>query len=248
MVRRKDAYVLVVLLATLLVVLVSLDIFGLGGTARYALDAGLLMAWIFGWILAISTTSRQLPQEETRGTIFTLLAKPVTRFDLVLGKFIGSWTIACAATASFYLLVAAVTVARGGHVDVEALLQGFLLHAAALGVMCGIALLFSARLHGDAAAALSFVVTAASFLVVPRVPEFMVGHGGAGALGLMLVYHVLPHFEVFDMRVRIVHDFGPADWGMVGLALAYGAVLMACLVLLAWLAVRRKRFSRSALG
>ncbi|MBM4143145.1 MAG: hypothetical protein FJ225_06100 [Lentisphaerae bacterium] len=244
-IRRKDVYVLLVLLGTLLAVVLSLNVFGLGGTSRYALDVGLLLAWVFGWILAVTVASRQLPDEEERGTVFTLLAKPVTRFDLVMGKYAGSWSVVAAATASFYLLAAGVTAARGGRVDFAALLQAVLLHAVALGVMCGLGLWFSARLHGDAAAALAFVVTAAAFLVVPRAPEFMTRQTGLAAAGLMLLYHLLPHFEVFDMRRRVVHDFGPAAWTDVGLIAAYGFALCACLALLAWTAFRRRRFSRS---
>lgn len=247
-IRRKDVYVLLVLLGTLLVTLVSLDVFGLGGVTRYVTDIGLLMAWVFAWILAVSVSSRQLPQEESRGTVFSLLAKPVGRLDVVLGKWLGSWGIVSACTLLFYALVAVVVVVKGGRVNPAALLQGYVLHVVALGVISAIALAFSTRMNHDAAASISYVVTGAAFLVVPRIPEFMAQEPGFRGGFLMFLYHLLPHFEVFDMRKRIVQDYGPADGRVVTLVALYGIVLMALVVLLAWLAYRRKRFSRTQIG
>ncbi len=99
MLRKKDIYVLFILLAALLVAMISLDVYGLGQVSGYVKEIGLLGAWILGWILAINTSVRQLPQEENRGTVFPLLAKPVSRFELVLGKWLGAWVVVCAATA-----------------------------------------------------------------------------------------------------------------------------------------------------
>ncbi|MBU1694112.1 MAG: ABC transporter permease subunit, partial [Verrucomicrobia bacterium] len=92
MLRRKDLYVMAILLLTLLFVLMSLNLFGLGAVIRYILDVGLLLAWLFSLVLVVGLAARQLPREESRGTIFPLLAKPVTRGELLLGKWLGSWT------------------------------------------------------------------------------------------------------------------------------------------------------------
>lgn len=247
-IRRKDVYVLLILLGALLVSLVSLDIFGLGGVVRYVTDVGLLMAWIFGWILAISVSSRQLPQEESRGTIFSLLAKPIGRFEVVVGKWLGSWGIVCASTALFYLLVAGIVLVKGGRIHPVSLLQGYLLHSFALGIMSAVAVAFSTRMNKDAAASISYVLTGAAFVVVPRIPEFMAWESGLRGGILMFLYNLMPHFEVFDMRKRIVHDYGPAEWRIIALVAAYGVALMALFVLMAWLAYRKKLFSREGLA
>lgn len=247
-VRRKDAYVLLILMGALLVTLVSLDVFGLGGVVRYVADVGLLMAWLFSWVLAVTVSSRQLPREETRGTVFPLLAKPVSRIELILGKWLGSWSIVTLATLGFYALVVVIVAAKGGRLSAAALLQGFVLHACALAVIAAIGLVFSARMNNDAAASMTFVLTAASFAVVPRVPEFMTHESGFAAGMLMFLYNLMPHFEVFDLRKRIVHDYGPASWRTFLLVVLYALLVTAAFVALAWVAYRRKRFTRSALG
>ena len=176
-IRRKDIYVLLILLGALLTIVVSLDIFGLGGVVRYVTDIGLTMIWLFGWILAISVSSRQLPQEESRGTIFSLLAKPVTRFEVVAGKWLGSWGIVCVATMMFYLLVTGVVLLKGGEIHPVSLLQGCILHSVALGIISAVAIAFSTRMHKDAATSISYVFTGAAFLIVPRIPELIVPPG-----------------------------------------------------------------------
>src|SRR3989339_2045007 len=100
-IRKKDIYVLLILLSTLLLALVSLNVFGLGGTVRYVKDLGLLAAWFFSWILAVNLSSRELPGEETNGTVFPLLAKPITRAELIAGKWLGTWTATTVATIGF---------------------------------------------------------------------------------------------------------------------------------------------------
>jgi len=247
MVRRKDVYVLLILLGTLLFTLVSLDTFGLGGAVRYVKDLGLLMSWLFSWILAVNLSSRELPTEETNGTIFQLLAKPITRAELISGKWLGTWTVTSASTMVFYFLVIAVVKARGGTFEPISLFQSFVLHCTALSVICAIAMFFSTQMNYDAAATISFVVTGAAFLVVPRVPEFMAREHGLSANALLLLYSLLPHFEVFDMRKRLVHDFGPANWKIFLTVVCYGLVLSMLFLLLAWLAYRNKRFSRGKL-
>lgn len=246
--RRKDAYVLLILLGAILVVLVSLNIFGLGETTAYIKDIGLLMAWFFAWILAVTVASRELPQEETNGTIFNLLAKPVTRFDVIAGKWLGCWSVVVFSTLLFYLLVILVTVGKGGTFDTVTMIQGFSNHTGLLAIICAIALAFSTRLNHDAAATMTYVVTTVSFFVVPRVPEFMMRETGFTAGFLMFIYNLFPHFEVLDFRRRMVHGYDPADWIIFGMELCYALVITAIFLVLAWLAYRNKRFTRDSLG
>ncbi len=245
--RKKDLYVLLVLLSVLLITLVSLNIFGLGGMTRYIKDIGLLLAWIFGLVLAIHISSRELPQEETSGTIFPLLARPITHAEIIIGKWLGTWSIVVVATLCFYILVTGVTIGMGGAINVLATVQGFILHATLLGVISAIALAFSTRLNSDAAATLSFVICGVSFLVVPRIPNLPVHQQGFSGNALLFLYNILPHFEIFDMRKRIVHDYGPMPTTVCALVVLYGIVLIALTLFVAFLLYRKKRFSRGAI-
>jgi ABC-type transport system involved in multi-copper enzyme maturation permease subunit len=247
-IRRKDVYVLLILMGSLLAALASLNVLGLGGVVVYVMHIGLFMAWLFSWILAVNVSARELPQEESRGTIFPLLAKPITRQELVLGKWIGAWSVVTSATFFFYALVIAVVLVRGGYAQPVALGQGFVLHSVAIGITAAVAVALSTRMNHDAAASTAYVLTAAAFLIVPRIPSFLANEIGMRASMLMLLYNILPHFEVFDMRRRISFDYGPTDWKTFFLIIAYGLALIVFLLTLAWLAYRRKHFVRGALA
>jgi ABC-type transport system involved in multi-copper enzyme maturation permease subunit len=248
MLRRKDVYVLFVLLAALLAALVSLDVFGLGSAVGYVTGVGLLAAWVLGWILVVSVSTRLLPQEETRGTVYALLAKPVSRLEVLAGKWLGAWAVSVAATLAFYLVVWGVVAWRGGRLEGVTLAQAVLLHAGALGVLAAIGLAFSTRMAADAAATLTYVLTGAAFLVVPRVPAMVMHTRGLDGTLLLALYYALPHLELFDLRRRLVHDWGPAPWTVVLLVLVYGLVVTALVLILGWLGYRRKRFSRETLA
>lgn len=244
MLRRKDVYVLLVLLLAFLIILMSLDIFGLGEVTTYVKDIGLLLAWLFAWILAVNVSARQLPQEEKQGTIFPLLAKPVGRGQVVLGKWLGAWSVASAATVVFYAILALIVAARGGRFGWLELAQGMALHFFLLGIIAALGIALSTRMHYDAAVSLTYLATLAAFLLLPRVPTLMLHAQGARRTGLLIVYYALPHLELFDMRRRLVYEWGPADSGTVAMVLVYGAMVTAMFLLLAWIGYRRKRLVR----
>ncbi len=247
MLRRKDLYVLVVLLVALLGCLLSIDVFGFAGASGYVADVGLLLSWLLSWILAVTVSARQLPQEEARGTVYVLLSKPVTRFEVILGKWLGAFGTAAGATLLFYILTLAVAAARGGRIEVAVAAQAFVLHAAALGAVSALAMALSVRLNKDAALTMTFVVTASAWMIVPRIPEFLAGGPAGSSAGLWIAYYILPHFELFDMRRRIVHGFGPLGAADVVAVLAYGAVLSGLFLLLAWMGYRHKHFARGSM-
>lgn len=242
--RRKDVYVLLILLGVMLLTLVSLNIFGLGGAVGYVKDAGILLAWVFSAILSVTAGSRALPQEESRGTIYPLLAKPLTRWELIAGKWLGTWTLTSAALVLFYGLVLAVVTAKGGAFAPVTFCQGIALHVVALAILCAAALLFATRLNPDAASTLSYVSAATAFLVLPHVPELLVRERGLTADILLALYYMLPRAELFDLRRRMVHGYDSIPWHVFATIVAYGAIYVCIFLVFAWLAYRHKRFSR----
>src|SRR5437867_1505677 len=85
--RRKDFYVLFVVTAILTLVMGSVNFFDEAKIVRYVKDICLLLIWISSLVIAIGTAVRQIPAERESRTIFPLLAKPVTRGEVIVGKF-----------------------------------------------------------------------------------------------------------------------------------------------------------------
>jgi ABC-type transport system involved in multi-copper enzyme maturation permease subunit len=248
MLRRKDVYILLILLAALLGYLLSLEFFGSTAAVRYIWEVGLLLAWLFSWILTISLVSRQIPNEERTGTVFPLLSKPVSRNELLIGKWFGGWTAASVATAAFYGAVTGVVLLRGGDIEPITLVQGFVLHAAMLAILAALSLALSTFLTREAALTLSYIAAVVCFLFVPRVAEMLVYAEGPARVFVSGLYYGLPHFELFDMRRRMVHGWGAAPWSVVAGVLLYAVVWTAGLLFASAAVYRNKSLRRDLLG
>jgi len=244
MLRRKDFYVLLILLGALLFSLMSINIFGLGSTMRYMVDSGLLLAWLFSVILAVTLSGRQLPAEEQKGTIYALLAKPVTRWQLLAGKALGAWAAVSVATVLFYILLLATLALKGWSVNMTALLQALVLHIAALAIVVSLTLAFSTRMTFGAAASLAYLVLGAGFVFVPQIPALSVYADALSAKAMLALYYALPHFELFDLRQCVVHNWPALSAGVLFGVLSYGMLMVAIFMLLAWIGYRKKRFRR----
>jgi len=246
-VRRKDVYVAMILIAALLAALLSFNAFGLGGSSRYAADLVLLLTWVCTVILAVGVSCRQLPGEEDRRTIFTLLAKPITRAELIAGKWLGAWMVMTAALAAFYLTGLIALKAKGSAFDAAAMAQAWVLHAVFLGALMALGVAFSTRLTVGAASAMTYIIAAAALALNPRIPEFLASARSASGVVLLVLYYLIPHFELFDMRLRVVHEWGTLSTAVFLTVVAYGLTLATTFLGLAWLGYRRKRFERGAL-
>ncbi|MBI2441392.1 MAG: ABC transporter permease subunit [Lentisphaerae bacterium] len=247
MIRRKDFYVLFILLAAFLAILMALDLFGLSQAVTYLKEIGLLLTWIGAWILAVSISARQLPQEERSLTIFPLLAKPVSRVQVLLGKWLGAWAAVGAATLVFYALLTGMVVLRGGTFDTLVLGQAWLLHLGFLGIVTALAIAFSTCCNADAASVLTYLITLGAWLILPRVPDLVLKVSGPTQAGLMALYYALPHLELFDLRRRLVYAWEPASSATVLLILIYGLLMAAIFLTLGALAYRNKRFTHGAM-
>src|SRR5882724_6621541 len=107
--RRKDFYVLFVMTAVITLLMGSVRFFGDDKIVRYLKDICLLLIWASELVIAIATTARQIPAERENRTIFPLLAKPVTRWHVILGKFAGCWLACGLALVVFYLFFGVIS-------------------------------------------------------------------------------------------------------------------------------------------
>src|SRR5437764_451800 len=82
LIRRKDAYVLLILTALITLIMGSVNLFHDHNVVRYLKEVCLLLIWVCSLVIAITTAARQIPMERESRTIFPLLAKPVTRTQM----------------------------------------------------------------------------------------------------------------------------------------------------------------------
>jgi hypothetical protein len=71
--RRKDFYVLFILIALICLVMASVNIFNDDKIIRYLKELCLLLIWISSLVIAITTAARQIPAERENRTLLPLL-------------------------------------------------------------------------------------------------------------------------------------------------------------------------------
>jgi len=141
--RRKDLYVLFVLTAVITLAAGSMEFFHDPNIVRYVKDLCMLLIWVSALLITITMAARQIPAERESRTIFPLLAKPVTRGQVILGKFLGCWLASGTALAVFYLFFAVITGSREHYWPVLDYFQSFLLQWIMLGIVTAMTLLGS---------------------------------------------------------------------------------------------------------
>ena len=141
--RRKDFYVLFVLTALITLIFGMVSFFNDPKIVRYLKEVCLLLIWISALVIAIGTAARQIPAEREARTLFPMLAKPVSRGQVVAGKFLGCWLATGVALVVFYFFFAIITGSHEHIWPVGMYFQALWLHWAMLAIVVGLVLLGS---------------------------------------------------------------------------------------------------------
>ena len=88
-VRRKEIYAIVLISLMLIAATMTVNFFKLEGLAKFYRETGLQIMSIATALSVIVLAARQLPREFESRTIYPLLAKPVSRFQFLMGKILG---------------------------------------------------------------------------------------------------------------------------------------------------------------
>lgn len=238
--RKKDFYVAFILLAVILMYVSQMRIYDVANIGRYVREVGLSLIYLFSVFLTVPLAARQIPSEVERRTLPVLLSKPVTRAEFLLGKFCGA---ALAGLACFLIFIAAFTAVASigaGVPPVITLLQTVYLFALCLALLAAFAIGLSNYVTMTANVTLSMMLYFAMSLYGEKLDLMSRASAGAGRWFGLAAYYVFPHLEFFDTRQRLIHDWEPLPWKLVGLLTAYAVCYSALFLLAGWLKLRRR--------
>jgi Cu-processing system permease protein len=239
--RRKDFYVLFVLTAVITLLMGSVSFFHDSGIVRYVKEIALLLIWISSLVVAIGTTARQIPAERENRTIFPLLAKPVTRAQVILGKFAGCWCACGLALIVFYLFFGIVSGSREHYWPVLSFLQALWLQWVMLGIVVAFVLFGSVVFAAPSSnATISFIVVLGILLLGRHLNQVALQQPEPLRSIVYGLYFLIPHLEWYDVRDLIIYDWNRVGWIDCGLATLYAAAYTSLLLVAAWLVFRRK--------
>jgi len=241
--RRKDFYVLFILVVLITGGMWSLKFFNDEHVIRFVKEICLLLILISALVISITMAARQMPAERESRTIFPLLAKPISRWQVLVGKFLGCWAASGIALLVFYVFFGVVSVSREHSLPLGAYFDALWLHWQLLGIVIALTLFGSIVLSLAANVTIMFIVTIGILLVGGHLHTVAGRMTEPSATLVTTIYFLIPHLELFDMRELIIHNWSGMDLPPtldVVLATAYGLGYMAFFLLAACLVFRRK--------
>jgi Cu-processing system permease protein len=240
--RRKEFYVLFILTVVICLVMASVNIFNDNHIVRYIKELCLLLIWISSLVIAITTTARQIPAEREQRTLLPLLAKPLTRTQLIFGKFLGCWLACGLVLVCFYTFFGVLAASREHHWPLLNYFQAAFLHWVMLGVVTALALLGSLVFAAPSSnSTICFAVVVAILCVGRYLDGIALSLSEPGRSIVYSIYYAIPHLEIpFEMRNLIVHDWPLIDWSFFGLDILYSLAYTGVFLVAACLVFRRK--------
>ena len=252
-VRDKVLYNLVFFAILLIAASLLIGELTAGQDVKIIKDLGLTATSIFGLFIAVFIGIGLVSKEVERRTIYSLLAKPIDRWQLVVGKYAGlavtlTVNVAVMAVAQYVVLA---YLRWGISPDVErawdapaldpSLLVAIGLILVQLWIVTAIAVFFSTFSTPLLSAALTFgLFIVGHFSADLRNFQNVVASPVAGRITSAL-YWVLPNLAQFDVKASVVHGQRVAP-GYVGVALAYAAVYIALLLTISTSVFARRDF------
>jgi len=246
-IRRKVVYGVIGVVVVLNLFAVVLGEMSLHEENRVARDVGLAGVSLFGGFTAIYLGVSLLYGELQRKTIYTIISKPIQRYEFVLGKYLGM-------AFTLTLLVALFALALAGLLELQgvaftaAVAKALLLAYMQVLIIAAVAILFSSF----STPFVSGILTIGIFLLGRCTPEMRAALDtadqpwirGPCELGLK----VLPDLHVFSVsggsvggqHVSVHGHF--VDWGYVGTAGIYGLFYIAALLALSMVIFSRRDF------
>lgn len=241
LIRRKDAYVLLIITALLTLISGSVNVFGDLNMVRYVKELCLLLVWICSIVIAVTLTARQVHAERESRTLFSLLSKPVSRNEFILGKFFGCWFACGLALLAFYSFFIVTAVSRGDGWHLAQHFQAFWLHWMMLGVIVAMVLAGSLLFAAPSSNATICVVVIIGILMLGRhLGKIAVQMSEPMQTVAMAVYYAIPHLEFCDVRDLIIHDWPLVNWGIIGFITMYCLAYVAAFLALACALFRRR--------
>jgi ABC-type transport system involved in multi-copper enzyme maturation permease subunit len=247
-VRNKIVYVILGAVVALNLFSLVLGQMSLNEQGRIARDAGLAGVSLFGVATAIYIGVATLYAEINKRTIHVILAKPIRRFEFVLGKYLGM-------SATLTLLIVAFGVTVAGLLALSAtpftaaLLQAILLRWLELLIVAAVAIFFSSF----STPFMSGTFTLGIFAIgrswaemqaaAERSKDVLVRNICRAALWVVPDLHLYtPSGGEVDGKAVSVHG-AFVSWAYVGHAALYALAVVAVLLLLGMAIFQRRDFA-----
>jgi ABC-type transport system involved in multi-copper enzyme maturation permease subunit len=252
-VRDKVLYNLVLFAIILMAASYLIGQLTAGQDVKIIKDLGLSATSLFGLFIAVFIGIGLVSKEVERRSVYSLLAKPIHRYQMVVGKYAGLVltlivNVAIMAAAQYVVLAymgwgASPEIQRSWDAPAldPAILKAIVLILVELMVITAIALFFSTFSTPILSAAFTFgFFIVGHFSTDLRNFQQVVDSPAAAKLARGL-YWILPNLAQFDVKTQVVHA-QPVPLGYLAVTSAYAALYIAVLLVAAVVIFSRRDF------
>ncbi len=230
-VRDRILYTILVFALLLIGASVILATLSIGQEGKIVKDLGLASSSLFGTFIAIFLGIGLVSKEIERRTLYAIVAKPIYRFQFLLGKYIGLTLTLLVTVGVMALLVAGLARVVDGHWTPGLLLAAGL-DFLALMIVTAVAILFSTFSTPILSAMFSLAV-----FVIGRLSGdlrlFAEQFAGPGLRQILEgMYLILPDLSRFQIGSQVVHDLPISPTDLLAAA-TYGLAYILVLLLVA---------------
>lgn len=257
-IRQRFFAFLILLSAALVLSSVSLRFLDFGhGELKFVCDFGFGGMFLFGSVLAVVMSAQLFFTEMDNRTALTLLAKPVSRTEFLVGKFMGVWLVLGVFIFTLSTLLGIILWARCQELTVAAIevgkappelsITGLFSYTgmqwARLGVVAAMILMVASL-----ARTFLFTVIVGSMLVVAGqlqwlAQETLLKPGDLNFFSKLLLSvstYIIPNLQQFNIGDALTLDHGSVADGAVTLALFSGSCYIVVFLFIGSLMFRRR--------
>jgi ABC-type transport system involved in multi-copper enzyme maturation permease subunit len=237
-VRDKVLYVLLFFAAVAIFGSKALGWISIGQDIKIVKNISLGSISVFGVLIAIFVGTNLVYKEIDKRTIYTILCRPLHRWEFILGKYLGLSGVLAVVTAVMTAVAAVYVWMLGGATDGIFFLAALLTYWQLL-LVTALAVLLStvtSPILGAIIVFCSYIVGHATGILIDLPKHF---EGTFAARVMEFAYYIIPNFANFDLKREAAHSIAVAP-GYVGWALLYGTVYTALLLTLAALAFEER--------
>ncbi len=238
--RDKILYNLLFFAGLLIAASMLLSSLSMGEQEKIVTDMGLAAINLIGVIIAVFVGIGLVSKEIERRTIYTIMARPISRVQFMLGKYLGL-VVTLSVNLSIMLLVFLLTIWWSGASVHMSLLQAVELIFVELLVVTALALFFSTF----SSAMVSASMTLGLYVIGHLTPDLKgIAEKSQNELATMLltgIYYLCPNLEMLNIKGQAAAGLS-VSFAYQSMATVYGLLYSSLLLAVACVIFQRRDF------
>lgn len=209
--RRRHLPVLFVMSLGVAGAISYLTFFGIGQYQQFFCHIMMLALPLLSVLVAVLSSCWIMPQQVADRSVHMMLARPVRRWHIVAGTYLG----ACATSLAAYGLFASlflVALSWRGIAWPPALAHALFLLAVQVSLFCALAILLSLLTTPAMTATVCALYYFVGQCIQPTIAPQLSGESLIQRVSAWMLYIALPHLNYLDLTIPVVHQWPSVAW------------------------------------